>query len=207
MKLIDLTGRRFGRLVVKFRYKNKTKKRPQWICKCDCGNWHLANGGDLRSGDTRSCGCYMMDVLTTIERKTHGMTSSREYKSWESMRQRCNNPKDKSYNHYGGRGISICERWNSFEAFYEDMGDKPDGTHTIDRINVNGNYTPGNCRWATQSTQQQNRRNNVMNPVMVRKIRKMFTAGKTHKQIADHFNIATMNIYHLLNGKTWKNVK
>jgi hypothetical protein len=150
--LIDLTGQRFGRWVV-IAYAGGSK----WLCVCDCGTVVVVWGHALRTGDSKSCGC-LRDELISARSKTHGMTQSREFQTWASMLQRCANPNHPGYAYYGGRGISVCEEWRcSFLAFFADMGERPPGC-TLDRIDVNGNYEPGNCRWATAFVQTHNRR-------------------------------------------------
>ena len=226
-RIIDMTGRRFGRLLVLSRASNTKHHKAAWLCKCKCGNQKIIAGGLLRSKKTQSCGCikkewarstlksligFRFGRLTVIERapnrrpnqvrwicrcdcgtltdvagsnlknntvlsckclqrevrirsghsnKTHGMTGTREFHSWQSMKQRC---LDKNYDHYadyGGRGIKICKRWlKSFQNFYADMGPRPKG-HSLDRYpNPDGNYEPKNCRWATPFQQRWNRRKN-----------------------------------------------
>lgn len=154
----DLSGSRFGLLLVQ-RWVGKTKNRQAlWECICDCGNGATVRIDRLRDGVTRSCGCLARSIPTPIT-TTHGMTYSLEFRSWQSMKDRCSNPNGKSWKYYGGRGIRVCERWiNSFEDFYADMGPRPSLEYSIDRIDVNGNYEPGNCRWATKAQQIANRR-------------------------------------------------
>lgn len=146
----DITGRRFGRLIA----ISPTTRRAWgggvvWLCRCDCGANAELPSNALATGNTKSCGC--------IGHARHGMTGSRTHDSWSGMRSRCTNKKSKDWPQYGGRGISICRRWNTFENFLSDMGQRPKGL-SLDRIDVNGNYEPDNCRWATNTRQQRNRR-------------------------------------------------
>ena len=158
MAFIDLTGQRFGKLEVLERVANR-KSKARWLCQCDCGARKEIQAANLRNGNTRSCGCGMRTHGMTGMR-THGMTSTPEYGIWKGMKRRCLNPRDSYWENYGGRGISICERWlNSFENFYADMGKRPSPDLSIDRYpNNDGNYEPANCRWATKSQQNANRR-------------------------------------------------
>ena len=149
MPFIDLTGQRYGTLTVIERAPNR-KSKACWLCQCDCGARKEVRAANLRNGNTHSCGCGSVRF-----KRTHGMTSTPEYGIWTGMKRRCLNPRDSHWENYGGRGISICERWlNSFENFYADMGKRPSPDLSIDRYpNNDGNYEPANCRWATKSQQ------------------------------------------------------
>ena len=128
-----------------------------WRFRCDCGKDIRKLPRHVRSGNTTSCGCLSTEVRESRFRK-HGMAYNPEYRAWASMRSRCNDKKLKCYKNYGGRGIVVCERWKDFAAFYADMGQRPTPKHSLDRIDVNGNYEPSNCRWATLVEQARNKR-------------------------------------------------
>lgn len=155
----DLRGKSVGKLRV-IGYAEKRKDGHYWTCICECGNTRDVHRGDIQRERTKSCGCHLREMLSKRAR-THGMFGTPEYKSWEGMIQRCCNKNDRAWPKYGGRGISICERWrHSFQNFFADMGKRPAPKMQVDRIDTNGNYEPGNCRWATSKQNNRNRRNN-----------------------------------------------
>lgn len=149
----DLSGKRFGKLLVVMQL-HPDRPRSKWCCICDCGNEIAVRHADLTSESVKSCGCIPIG-----RPKGHGLIDSRVYRIWKQMKQRCGNPNDQAYQNYGGRGIKCCERWEKFENFYADMGEPPEDM-TLDRIDVNKNYGPDNCKWATWTEQHRNRRNN-----------------------------------------------
>jgi len=156
MRLSDLTGQRFGRLLVLEQAETLSPGNARWKCQCDCGSVTYSQGGTLRTGRHLSCGCLQRERATK-----HGMERSVEYMTWAQMKSRCINPNHRSYGAYGGRGITVCKRWlSSFEKFFADMGNRPEG-HSLERINNEKGYSPSNCRWASTKDQNNNRRNNV----------------------------------------------
>lgn len=151
----DLTGQRFGRLAV-IRYD----PGKGWLCHCDCGTEKFILSGSLRSG-TISCGCFRKEKMRVLRTKHgHAGKGSAVYIAWQGMKRRCEDPNNKHYADYGGRGIKVCDRWQDFANFLEDMGPKPTRSHSIDRMKNDEDYCPDNCRWATKVEQANNKRSN-----------------------------------------------
>lgn len=187
--IIDLIGKEFGRLVVVKRMDNDKWGNLRWLCKCNCGKEKNIHGSNLKSGDTKSCGCLYKEKVIK-----HGYSKTKTYKSWQCMIERCTNPKRKAYQDYGGRGIMVCTRWLKFENFLEDMGKRPEGC-SIDRINNYKGYKKSNCKWSTRKEQQRNMRNNLY-----------FTyKNKTQLLIewAEEFNINYRTLYKRIFSYGW----
>ena len=157
-RIKDLTGQRFGRLVVVKRHPITSQwGNLLWECQCDCGKTSVARSNNLIAGKTASCGCGRVE-----HHITHGKRHSPEYYAWANMIQRCTTPTNPGYAFYGGRGIKVCDEWlKSFEVFYADMGPRPSADHSVERRDVNGNYESSNCFWATKTQQNNNTRRNV----------------------------------------------
>jgi hypothetical protein len=159
--MIDLTGQRFGRLMVLEQTAERRQGKVVWRCLCNCGQESLVATDKLRGGTTRSCGCLKREdarARMTTHGHTAGGARSSEFGTWCSMRRRCQDPAVERYPRYGGRGITVCDRWDkSFEAFFADMGPRPSPEHSIERYENDGNYEPGNCGWELRPVQQRNR--------------------------------------------------
>lgn len=194
----DLTGKKFSRLTVLSRHGLNKQGSATWLVKCDCGNHKVISSPHLTTGSTVSCGCWRAERLGDMTRE-HGDSGSTEFKRWLSLIGRCNNPSDKAFGDYGGRGIKVCERWMEYENFLSDMGRCPSKEHTIDRVDNDGGYNKANCRWATKTEQNNNRRSNV---VIEHDGRKM-TATQWSKEIGVKY---TTILYRLNAGYDLKNI-
>lgn len=166
---IEMIGRKFHRLTVLRQLPNtefKSTSMRTYLVQCDCGTERSVHGADLRSGNTKSCGCFRAEQIGRFN-ETHGDTKNGsvtpEWRAWNNMIRRCEDPTTDRYHCYGGRGINVCTRWrDNYANFLADMGRKPTPRHSIDRKNVNGNYEPGNCRWATEKEQTANKQTRQM---------------------------------------------
>lgn len=155
---VNLIDSKFNKLNV-IEYRGKKNNSHYWLCECSCNTLKIIRSSHLNKNGIQSCGCIKTEGSYNIK---HGKSYSNEYNSWKGMKERCYTITDPHYINYGYRGIKVCERWlECFQNFYDDMGPRPSNKHSIDRINVNGNYCPENCRWATQLEQNQNKRNSI----------------------------------------------
>lgn len=190
----DLSGMKFGMLeVVQYGF-NKGGKH-YWMCKCDCGNSKSVYGNSLINGDSKSCGC-LRKKITSQRMKTHGMSSERLYRIWLKMKERCYYPKSISYKNYGKRGISICEEWLKFENFRKwAIENNYADNLSIDRIDVDGNYEPSNCKWSNSKEQSNNRRSNVFITFN--------GSTKTMKEWSEEIGISNTTIWNRLNVRGW----
>lgn len=192
-KIKDISNYKFGRLVaIDIAFMGEKDGRAYWNCLCDCGKKVIVSGKHLRLGNIKSCGCLNRDntiLRNKASAKQNGLSRTKEYNTWHSMMNRCFDNKIKTYKHYGGRGITVCDRWKTFKNFYEDMGISPP-KYTLERIDNNGNYEPSNCKWADRTTQSNNRRTS----------RKITLNGKTLtvSQWSEILNINRYTIYQRL---------
>ena len=196
-KFLDLTGLKFGRLTAIERVSNRGRS-TMWRCSCECGNETTVVATDLRSSHSRSCGC--------IKRTCLGMNKSPEYKAWKGMIERCTLKSRKDFHVYGGRGISVCQEWrDSFVSFLAYIGPRPENT-SLDRIDVDQGYCPGNVRWATAKMQARNRRSNVFDDLDVAAIKALIRDGVRQTDLAKMFETSDAQICKIANGYIWDGV-
>jgi hypothetical protein len=213
----DIAGQRFARLTALEPVANPGGK-TRWLCRCDCGAECSVATTHLVRGRTRSCGCLASELTAARNRTaemvaaaskpkrymvTHGMTKSRTYSSWSSMITRCHNPNVEQWPRYGGRGIKVCERWLAFENFLADMGKRPVGM-SIDRIDNDRGYEPGNCRWATSSEQARNKSTVKLTMRTAAEIRAAYAASWSIRHLADSYSVSEACIRLVIKGEAWK---
>lgn len=205
-KIIDETGNVYGRLTVLECAESDKRSKKLWSCICECGANSIVSGSNLRNGHTKSCGCLSVE-LSDKRLTTHGMTGTRIYEIWSRMIGRCLNTNNQDFHNYGGRGITICPEWVvSFEQFYADMGNCPEG-FSLDRKDNENGYFKDNCRWATKAEQAQNRRSSTMNEVAVKVIRYLHGQGRSINDLAKAYNSNYANIWSIVSFRSWKNIK
>jgi hypothetical protein len=191
----NIIGQVFDRLTVVSFSHSDGNYQAYWKCDCVCGRQATARISMLRNGHVRSCGC--------LSRASHS-GSVVELSAWKRMIRRCRDPRDAVYSHYGGRGISVCERWNEYESFYADMGARPGTGYSLDRIDVNGNYEPSNCRWADTKTQARNKRNSLFTEETAMQVRWLCRDGGFQtRQVADAFGVPIWAVRRVAAGETW----
>ncbi|THK38120.1 hypothetical protein EHS39_11585 [Ensifer sp. MPMI2T] len=209
-KVKNLTGARFGRLLIVGKSEHKDGRNTHWDYVCDCGNEGHSHTARLNAGQ-KSCGCHTLEL--TVQRvRTHGHTAggaSPTYRSYRAMIARVTYPSQEQWEHYGGRGIVICDRWlrgedgrSGFECFLSDMGERPSGK-TIDRLDVDGNYCPSNCEWATQKAQTRNMRSTRLTEDKAASIRLRRAEGASQNQLAAMFSVSRGTIRSILDGRSW----
>lgn len=202
-ELIDLNGKKFGKLTVVKRVENNKHRQPQWLCKCDCGNETIVSGQKLRTGHTKSCGCIIFEQKTRLK---HGMTNTSLFTRWMNMKSRCYNPKNKRYSRYGARGITICDEWMDFSNFYNwAMQNGFKESLTLDRIDNDNGYCPENCRWATQKQQSNNKSTNSIFEINGEKNTLSEWCDKNFDILTNGREMSKTSVYKIVHSRMLKN--
>lgn len=198
----SLVGRKFHRLtVLAFHSKDESNNR-RWLCRCECGVEKILLGSNLKSGDTKSCGCLKKE-LNSCWNIIHGQSRKTTYRIWDGMRRRCGDPQNPQYRWYGAKGVTVCDKWQKFAGFFEDMGERPPSM-TIDRIDSNGNYEKANCRWSTMTDNLRNRSSVKLTVQKAQEIRDMLAAkAYTQKEIARFYGVDPSIISNINTNKYW----
>jgi hypothetical protein len=199
-RFVDLSGRVFGKLTVVDFYGKGSRGKSIWNCLCGCGNKTTASTGHLTSGHRVSCGCGRSESNIS-----HGMTHTRTYEIWCGMKKRCENENSSEYFRYGGKGIRVCEKWQTFEGFLDDMGIAPEGM-SLDRKKSDRDYCKDNCRWADAKTQTRNRSMTRFDDEDISLIRTMSLYGVGPLKISKEFGVSKSAISHIVNGRTWTDI-
>lgn len=208
-KFQDISGRRFGRWTVLARCEPPVgcahERRTFWRCLCDCGTTAVERRDSLIRGASQSCGCLNREAASarcSLRNTTHNGSLTPTYRIWHGMIRRCSDPSRVAFADYGGRGITVCDRWLSFENFLADMGERPEGM-SIDRINNDGHYEPGNCRWATATEQARNTRRSKLTIDLVNEILGRLEHGESASSVRTRLHVSKYAIYDLRHGRCW----
>jgi len=205
MRKIDLTNKVFGEwTALKQSTTRGNRNQIQWDCVCSCGNIKSIKAEILKAGDSKSCGCLTSKMISE-NIKTHGLSKSRIYNTYRHMINRCYNKNVDMYYNYGGRGITVCDEWDNFESFHQwATCNGYQNNLTIDRKDNDKGYSPDNCKWSTQTEQQRNRRDNVLNMEKAIEVRRLRGIGERNIDIAKKFNISTSIASDVFHNKIWK---
>lgn len=211
---INLIGQRYGRLTVQSYAGQDKQRKSTWHCTCICGSQVTVTGSHLRSGDTRSCGCYRLEVAVLNGKASvkHGQArkgqETPEYKTWRCMIDRCTNPNAPNYRYYGARGIAVCRRWReSFQNFFADMGQRPSRSYSIHRLRNSRGYSPSNCAWASPLEQAHHKRTLKLTRAKVDALRASYNSGGIKQaELAEKYGIAPATVSQVITGARWPNL-